>query len=147
MMCLAEQRLAFKLFHTFIKKVGKLVEWIFSKFWSAVDCFILTILFFKMFLYELWKDLWKTIKDFFFHICWTLEQLNAFNNHLVQCTFHSKKVIFYLSSIFCRWALPSAIALRKDLINMQVIGSRFWYLVLIKENLWTNCIQGSVLKS
>lgn len=59
--------------------------------------------------------------------------------------FIAKKVIFYLSSIFCRWALPSAIALRKDLINMQVIGSRCWYLVLIKENLWTNCIQGSVL--
>lgn len=49
--------------------------------------------------------------------------------------FIAKKVIFYLSSIFCRWALPSAIALRKDLINMQVIGSRCWYLVLIKENL------------
>lgn len=24
-----------------------------------------------MFLYELWKDLWKTIKIFFFHICLT----------------------------------------------------------------------------
>ena len=61
--------------------------------------------------------------------------------------FIAKKLIFYLSSIFCWWALPSAIALRKDLINMQVIGSRCWYLVLVKENLWTNCIQGSVLKS